>query len=192
MFAYCGNDPVDSADSIGTRPYNVLMTDSPGGGHKGPQPRDITDELNQLMRTNADMMKSYLQNTLYPQFSYSPPGIITPICTPACDGLSALYFTGLFFAGKVKTGGDWDLKNTKYAGEQYYIYNGTVYSGEDIGNIHYGYVGSAVFGPEILHICAGGYQVYSGSRLEYWMTLFDEPRDYDMVEYGIQLYKEGI
>jgi len=66
------------------------------------------------------------------------------------------------FIDKVKIGGDWDLKqnigwnqycDTEIDGDIYYL------SGEDIGNIHYGFVGSTLFPPLILKSAAGIMQI---------------------------------
>ena len=45
-----------------------------------------------------------------------------------------------FFASKVRTGGDWDLKNGEYKDLRDYqkiIYNGKEYRFDDFGNINY-------------------------------------------------------
>lgn len=84
--------------------------------------------------------------------------------------------------------GDIEDKLIHYPYYDVFIYNGEVFTGEDIGNIHFGYVGSALFPPDFLHFGAGMYQILCGSRWSYWDTLFDEPKDYEMVSYGIELY----
>ena len=96
-----------------------------------------------------------------------------------------------YFIDKVKKGGDWDLKNRldlPLRGES--LYYGTIYSGEDLGNIHFGYVGAVLFPKGILHAGAGAYQMHTGINMDDWASYFDSPRDYEMVEYGWKLYHE--
>lgn len=62
-------------------------------------------------------------------------------------------------------------------------------TGENIGNFHYGYVGSTVFGPTMLKSAAGLVQINSGtSHLSYWDSYFDDPRDINDIEWGISKY----
>ena len=181
MFAYCENDSVNKADPFGFRPIwegkNGAYTDTGTGAYSytkinGIPCPDITKELNTMMDSHASMIDNYFNKRIRNTMNLA----------------TAIYDTSLYFATKVKTKAPWDLKNTTY---QYYsqvIYNGQVFTPEDIGNIHYGYVGSVLFDPLTLHLGAGVYQIKSGTRLEYWSTFFDGPRDYQMVKYGINLY----
>lgn len=99
---------------------------------------------------------------------------------------------GLYFTERVKSGGVWDYKiplgtNTTY-------YEPTLkrnMTGETIGNFHYGYVGSAVFGPTTLKTAAGLVQIISGtSSLSYWNSYFDDPRDTKDIQWGIDIYNK--
>jgi len=70
------------------------------------------------------------------------------------------------FIKMVRTGGIWDYKrlNPKY---------------QDFGNYNFGYV-SAAYGLPLwfARFGAGVYQIYSGtSRLEFYKSFFDDPRD---------------
>ena len=96
----------------------------------------------------------------------------------------------ILFVCNVETNGVWDLKNTQFYKGKQFIFHNKIYSAEDLGNIHFGYVGSLLFPKGILHLGAGIYQIYSGARIKDWYTYFDSPRDYDMVEYGYKLYLE--
>ena len=181
MFAYCNNNPICFNDTNGHRPVvgasleheTTAERKQSFAAMKNEQYADITDAFDAKMNAHAEKLSNIYYSQPYP-------------------GLAEIS-TGCYFAVKEKSGGDWDLKNNEYPFYEHYIYRGEVYSGEDLGNIHYGYVGSAVFSPLILHVCAGGYQVLSDKKvqLQYWLTLFDEPRDYEMVSYGIQLYSQG-
>lgn len=70
--------------------------------------------------------------------------------------------TTVYFVSKVKIVGDWDLKSTynlDYTQKYLTLIDGNVINlyGDDIGNIHYGYVGKTIFLAEVLR--ATGYLV---------------------------------
>ncbi|MGG0369807.1 polymorphic toxin type 44 domain-containing protein [Priestia endophytica] len=98
--------------------------------------------------------------------------------------------TGQYFASKVKTGGPWDYKR-KYTGS--YIYRGNNVKGEDLGNIHYGYVGSAAgFSVTTLKSAAGAYQIKSSTaKVKWYSTYFDDPNDQKWISYGITMWQYG-
>lgn len=91
-------------------------------------------------------------------------------------------------------GGEWDLK-TSWAlkSDVVYLYRGMRLNKNDIGNIHYGYVGSSCFYSDMLLRAAGLAQFllsdFEGSN---WQTFFDEPRDQEAIKYGITLWEEGL
>lgn len=103
--------------------------------------------------------------------------------------------TGLYFASKVKSGGSWDYKlaygpTTNYLvqldGSQEYM------KGEDIGNLHYGYVGRTVFSGSLLLSAAGAYQIYSGTAQPNWYrTYYDDPNDQYWINRGISYQETG-
>ncbi len=103
--------------------------------------------------------------------------------------------TGIFFTSKVKSGGEWDFKATlgystlyKVTYEGYTFY----YSGEIIGNFHYGYTGATVFPDTVLLSAAGLVQIISGtSDISFWDSYFDDPMDQTWIEEGIRVYKAG-
>lgn len=58
-----------------------------------------------------------------------------------------------YFIGKVRTGGDWDLKSQSdwdLSKDKECVYNGTAIRSDEPGNIHFGYVGSVIFDAEML------------------------------------------
>lgn len=101
--------------------------------------------------------------------------------------------TGLYFATKVKSGGAWDYKLiygpttrrlVELDGSQEYL------TGEDIGNLNYGYAGRTVFSATLLRSAAGAYQIYSGTSQGNWYkTYFDDPNDQYWINRGIT-YRE--
>lgn len=103
------------------------------------------------------------------------------------------YGTGFEFASKVKSGGVWDYKSVFGKDNQYlFAYKST--TGEDLGNIHYGYVGRfAGFPEETLLSVAGAYQIYSGtSSFSFYKTYFDDPKDQAAIKRGLDYYKYGL
>ncbi|WP_417141857.1 polymorphic toxin type 44 domain-containing protein [Ruminococcus bromii] len=56
--------------------------------------------------------------------------------------------------------------------------HGCIIASQDVGNIHFGFVGSVVFKAITLCTGAGIYQILSGtSSWSYWYSFFDDPRD---------------
>lgn len=94
---------------------------------------------------------------------------------------------GLSFVQHVKTGGPWDYK-LQFRG--HYNFNGRVLAPEDIGNMHYGYVGRAAgFTRSLLSTAAGAYQIYSGtSHLGWADSYYDDPNDQAWISYGMNLW----
>ncbi len=99
---------------------------------------------------------------------------------------------GAYFTVRVAEGGVWDYK--RYMGLNTLYYEpelDTTMTGETIGNFHYGYVGSAVFGPTTLKSAAGLVQILSGtSNISYYSSYFDDPRDQTDIEWGIRVYNQ--
>lgn len=100
--------------------------------------------------------------------------------------------TGLYFAGKVKTGGAWDYKRIYQSPS--YKFNGRIMKGEDLGNMHYGFVGrGGGFSEFLLSTAAGAYQIYSGtSHIGWYRSYFDDPNDQAMIRLGFGYWKNGL
>ena len=97
---------------------------------------------------------------------------------------------GLYFAERVKSGGEWDFKVQLGTTTSYYFDDlKTTMTGEAIGNFHYGYVGRAVFGETTLKSSAGMYQIISGtSSFKYYDSFFDDPKDQQQIQAGLNKY----
>lgn len=97
---------------------------------------------------------------------------------------------GLYFSERVKKGGIWDYKG--YLGLKNVYYEPELranMTGETIGNFHYGYVGSAIFGPTVLKAAAGFAQFCDGTTdFSYWNSYFDDPKDQEDIQWGINVY----
>ncbi len=96
----------------------------------------------------------------------------------------------VYFADRVKSGGEWDYK--QYLGYSTICYIPEVDSymtGECVGNFHYGYVGKSVFSSTLLLSAAGFYQICSGtSQLSWYSSYFDDPSDQADIQWGIDWY----
>ena len=141
----------------------------------GFKSKSITSKLYNVMRNNAKKFAEYIKQQV------DRNGMV--------KGLINAF---KFFYNKVKTRGEWDLKNRpewKLNKGDCFIFNGKTLRSDDPGNIHFGYVGAVMFPEKILRVGAGVYQIYSGtSRFNYFWTFFDDPRDSSMISYGYDLY----
>ncbi len=63
---------------------------------------------------------------------------------------------------------------------------------DDIGNIHYGYVGRVLFSESTLLSAGGAVQILTGtSDISYWDSNFDDPRDQTMISIGSSLWNKN-
>ncbi|UOE62477.1 hypothetical protein HPB58_09990 [Priestia filamentosa] len=108
------------------------------------------------------------------------------------DPITARVYRDYIWVEMVKTGAPWDLKKDLGRKNTYY-FNGTIRTGEFIGNAHFGYMGRAIgYDTEFLKFGAGAYQIYSGtSDLAYFTSYFDDPKDTEAIGYGAALYDSG-
>ena len=184
MFAYCNNNPVMYADSSGTR-MCCCVNVADGGGKSI---RDITNELNELMDSHVNELVSYYKETVE-QFKETYTLAGGELLFPNSAGVLAFSASLEFFRQKETNGGEWDLKETPtYSKHNHFYYNGRLVSGEDVGNIHFGYVGASLFPNVVLFAGAGWNQAKRDFHLDYLPYWFDEPRDFEMANYGISLY----
>lgn len=103
--------------------------------------------------------------------------------------------TGVFFASMEHSGGDWDYKQNfdSYDSPVEAYIDGRYVSmqAQDVGNIHYGYVGSTYFAPTVLKSAAGMAQLASGHPYWDFSSYFDDPRDQKQIQRGISYFKTG-
>ena len=188
MYAYCYNNPVMYNDPTG---YNheviyliqfsqkippilsavaeLMYKFLDPGDEEITNSIDITERLNKAMVEHANELKKY--HMLY-------------------GDLPAL----LYFAYKVMPGGDWDLKSSWNLDKHTeYIYDGLPLRYDDVGNIHYGYVGRVLVGTETLLKFGGIIQIVAGtSDWSYKDFNFDDPRDQWAINFGCCLWDEGV
>ena len=70
-----------------------------------------------------------------------------------------------------------------------YSYDGVILRYDDIGNVHYGYVGRVIFSTNTLLVAGGIVQIYTGtSKLSYWNSNFDDPRDQWAILLGANMW----
>lgn len=147
---------------------NMGIKDSPIAYNQGSDNLEITSQFSSLMKKNALLMA-------YAAYE--------------AKQLNAPETAVTYFIEKVRTKGPWDYK-WQYTGK--YIYSGWKCTGEDLGNMHYGYIGRAGgFTPDLLKTAAGLYQIKEGTYELRWIsTYFDDPNDQSWINYGIQLWDD--
>ncbi len=183
MFAYCGNNAINSIDPNGTFHFVFNSKKSVATTSKqlfnnnkyaqiiipliSPPTIDITEKLNNEMKTNSNTLKKYEHENGY---------------------IKSVYY----FINKVKPNGDWDFKvqpDWNLNPNATYRYGNHVLRFDDIGNIHYGYVGRVLFSTKVLLGAGGMVQIYTGtSDLSYLDSNFDDPRDQWAIQLGCDIW----
>ena len=163
IYTYCHNEPVVKYDKNGNASDSCITLFVEGSADVKI---DITERLNQTMEEGYNEISKYCME----------------------HGLAE---TIVHFVENVKTGGKWDLKNRANwnlrKGETY-IYNDIPLRWDEPGNISFGYIGSAIFGTDVLQLGAGMYQIMSGTS--YWgyvSSYGDDPLDSMCIQYGYLL-----
>jgi len=145
-------------------------------------------DLNSKCWNNRQTLQTYYDTTLRlaaQSGSLNPAGDAAAGCA-------------VYFVGKVKTGGAWDYKATLGGATTYSVMIGSsqfYITGEDIGNIHFGYVGRVIFTGEQLKYGAGFAQLYSnityGQSCSGLNKYWDNPNDTPQIQRGINWYDSG-
>ena len=188
MSAYCGNNPINFYDPTGTRecpihheywdptcyicrPENAKYISK----YNSKPMIDITDKLNNAMVNNAKTLEDIASIHL----EYNTGKNIATI----------------IFINNVRPMGIWDFKSQDDWGlnsEQYYIYQDRVLGFDDVGNLHYGYIGRVLFSESTLLKAGGAVQILTGtSDPSYWNSNFDDPRDQYMIGCGVDLWDQA-
>lgn len=182
MSAYCGNNPILNYDPTGACYYasGKWCHDNweyIGGYERKPDPKaiDITDKLNMAMKENAQSLSKISSSSNLFNIGKSTATAV--------------------FVNNVRPGGLWDFKSQDSWGlvsEQTYRYENMLLEFDDIGNIHYGYVGRVLFCEDVLLTAGGMVQIISGtSDFNYWDSNFDDPRDQAMISIGSNLWNKS-
>ena len=128
---------------------------------------DITDKLNTVMAVNTEELSQVNESF-------------------------GCWAATMYFEEMVRPGGEWDFKSQAswdLDPSTTYIYEGVSLRYDDIGNIHYGYVGRVLFNEQILLQMGGAVQIVTRtSKLSYYKTWFDDPHDSKMISYGYHLW----
>ena len=130
-----------------------------------PEPtKDITDSFTDTLKENADIMETAKDDSLVD--------------------------AGLLFYHNVRNQGEWDLKQfPEYQGT--FSFNEITVQGQDLGNINFGYTGTALGIPAPILLLGAGYaQVRAGtsSFASVMASNGDDLRDQLFIMYGISLY----
>ena len=100
-------------------------------------------------------------------------------------------FADFAFIQKVKTGGDWDLKKNDKTifgidNKTRFLFNNSLMSGEDIGNMNYGVVSKAFgYSEEYAKRGAGLYQIIEGHSKPEWRSNRTSITSYRANQFGI-------
>jgi len=156
---------------------------------KGVLPAASGDTFDLQSHLNANKQSMYsVYNSDYNLYvaNYFPPATAASM---AYQGVS------LYFACNVRTGGIWDYKvGIGWNTYNWVIVNGSYYwlPGEDVGNIHYGYVGRTFYSSTTLLSAAGLYQISSGTfQMSWFASYFDDPNDQIAIRKGITYFDTG-
>jgi len=112
-------------------------------------------------------------------------------------------YSAVYFYDNVKPRGMWDYKRkeqwkkdvkTPYLGVTgEFCFNGEVMTAEDFGNIHFGYVGTALGFPDWMLFIGGGYASEGISlQLIHYPYFGDSFQDHINIQKGIDMYYKGI
>ncbi len=113
------------------------------------------------------------------------------------DAEQAAFISTLdMFAENVQTGGRWDYKVYLNSDRKYIVYvDGTydILSGEEIGNIHYGYLGSSITINEEGLLWGGGVvNIIENKRIaDFFKAYWDSEEDINSIRQGINYFESG-
>jgi hypothetical protein len=144
------------------------------GKYIGYNTVDLTEDLYTFMRDGANKLKALKETAFQRKANFTQE-----------------------FIDQVESYAPLDIKRQdawKFREGVIYLFNGEKMRNDDIGNIAFGYYGAAVYGKGFLHFGAGLYQLISDVKgkdpIQWGGKFFDNPQDYDMIEYGYRLYME--
>jgi len=146
-------------------------------------------DLETRLRTNSQAVLDVYYSTFILALALNPLNIA---------GAAAIAYAqaSVFFTLRVREGGEWDFKRTLGATTHQLTSIDrilTVMLGEDIGNVHFGFVGSTLFPPLVLRTAAGFVQILSGTaEISWFRTYFDDPRDQIAIQRGIDYFNTSV
>lgn len=172
--------------SFSINPLSIVLPDEGGGPCYGS-----------VSNFNLEVCVKANYNAVSYEYSRIFNSCFSPIANNAIGCSSnALINAGMYFANRVRSNAIWDYKklfssynsitNLKIGSTYYFL------KAEDIGNIHYGYVGSALFSPTVLKVFAGLVNALNNQITWSWVsTYFDDPADQLAIQRGINWKKNG-
>ena len=91
-----------------------------------------------------------------------------------------------WWAAMVRPGGPWDIKAKGQWRHRHSYVGGNLYSNQDLGNLHYGYVGRKA-GFTSLELKLGGSAAQlMNTKWSWWSSWFHDPRDAAMIQEGFR------
>lgn len=185
-------DNVNPINDISIDATSIEGTSIEGMSIEGMSTQSIFFPLQSYITTNTQTMYN-VYNATYNAFSSSDGAVVA--AQKAYTAVSG------YFANNEREGGAWDYKgvvgwdtiklvkmdkNSKPNVNTYAIY------GEDIGNIHYGYVGRTFYPAWMLRSAAGLIQILSnGVNISQFNSYFDDPNDQLSINMGINYFDTG-
>ncbi|WP_436663986.1 polymorphic toxin type 44 domain-containing protein [Alicyclobacillus acidoterrestris] len=170
-------------DARSRNPLDKILLMASPDSLPGGSPQNITAAFNTMLIDDGKTMQSDYN-------AYLQQGILEGLTTVE-DRNQATADTAYQFAYNERQGGVWDIKQY-YGYSTLYSYGGELFSGDDLGNIHYGYVGRAAgFTSTTLQTAGGIVQIAkSGIKLSWVSSYFDQPSDNVAVNEGISLWNK--
>lgn len=171
LFSYCINNPVAYLDMEGNWSWNAILS-------------SVYDKVQQFFKeTVLDTFKKNAEvarKKAMEDFGMNEIGQYDSGWATLAEGL-------IWFADQFKEGGAFDFKRTGIGeidpGAQLVV-DGETYTMEDLGNIHYGFVGAAIGIPETVLKLGSLY-----NHLSKHGNWNEDPRDYEMISLGVELAK---
>ncbi|MDI6871585.1 MAG: polymorphic toxin type 44 domain-containing protein [Bacillota bacterium] len=179
---------------------NPLLYNDPTGHDVGFAGRDGNDDW--WKKNPEDLFKQTLHSTIGKVILDGVFDLLLQqnAMIARAHGQTLPWFSRVFdwFPKMVDTGAPWDIKSWKGSSGRSYVYKGQKLTYDYVGNIHFGYVGTAAgIDRFTLHLGAGANQVYSHFKnpahhpleLGWIRTLGDDPRDFSAIDWGIRIYQ---
>ena len=204
VFAYCSNNPVNHSDPNGHKGKSILSRIFSTAYKIAITAIAIYSVLSNPTLLILPIMRSVVlsderKRVIQKRAEMTDPlrDVTTEFIDKLDSNVAKMQNEGfvdryLMFYNNVKSGHDWDYKQDKFYGrDNTYVFNEYLETGEDLGNISFGYMGASLGLPEeVLLIGAGLYQIKQGTTTLKSLIASngDDLRDQDAISKGYSLY----